>query len=688
MLREFLISLLLITVTFATFSQILNHEFVNYDDDEYVTNNGHVQSGFTRDNLVWAFTTTHASNWHPLTWLSHMVDCSLYGLNPRGHHLTNLLLHIANTLLLFWALRWMTGVVWQSFFVAALFALHPLHIESVAWVAERKDVLSTCFWMITMVTYYRYTDSPNVGRYLMVVGVFALGLMAKPMLVTLPFVLLLLDFWPLKRFRISRLPIIAPEADGGHSKHLPGRGPSPLPFLYEKIPFFVLSVASSVVTLVAQHKSGAISSLAHVPITLRISNGLVSYVAYIGKMVWPYKLAVMYPLPPAIPGWQVVGSTLLLACISVMALRKANQYPYLIVGWLWYLGTLVPVIGLVTVGLQSMADRYTYVPLIGLFIMIAWGIPDLLQGSRHRRFAISITAGMVLLGLATCTWWQLGHWKNSVTLFQRSLDLTSGSYVIHNNLGLALAKRGRLDEAMGHYAEALKNNPDLMAVAEVHNNMGIALAKQGRLNEGVVHFSEALKLTPGYAKAHNNMGIALAKQGRLNEAVFHFSEALKSDPEYAGAHNNLGLVLMSQGNFNESVSHFSEALRLEPYYAEAHSNLGVALEREGKMDEAISHYTEALRIDPDYGKALRNLGFALAKQGRLGETITLFSEALKKNPNSAELHNSLGIALAQEGRLKEAISHFSEALRLKPDYMEAEMNLGRVKNMKANRMTD
>jgi tetratricopeptide (TPR) repeat protein len=585
---DLLVCLLLVATTLSVYWQVRKHEFVNLDDDLYVTENRYVQAGLTQEGVVWAFTdTSQADLWLPLTWLSLMLDSELYGLKAGGYKFTNVLFHLANTLLLFLVLKRMTGRLWPSAFVAGLFALHPLHVESVAWVTERKDVLSTLFWMLTMWAYLGYVERPGIKRYLVVISMFILGLMAKPMLVTLPFVLLLLDYWPLNRLHQAGNDL------GGERCHRPPanlvKSNSLFSLVLEKSPLIFLAAVTSVATLLAQHRGGALESVDFLPIKARIANSLVAYVSYIGKMIWPRPLAVFYPHPGSgLPLWQAVGAGLLLACISVVLVRASRRYPYLMVGWFWYLGTLVPVIGLVQAGVQAMADRFTYVPLIGLFIITAWGIPDLLARWRHRRIVLSLAAIAILSMAMIFSWLQIQLWQNSLSLFEHTLSVTQNNWLVHNNLGLALMESGRLNEAVSHISEALRIKPDY---AEAHNNLGVALGEGGNLNEAISHYSEALRIKPDYAEAHNNLGIALARQGRLQEAVNHFSEAVRVNPDFAKAHNNLGIALARQGRLQEAVNHFSEAVRLNPGYAEARNNLRQAARQLGKSPEVSNSLT-------------------------------------------------------------------------------------------------
>ncbi|MES0397510.1 MAG: tetratricopeptide repeat protein [Syntrophobacteria bacterium] len=574
MRSEACIWLILITAVLLVYWQVGDHEFINYDDNAYITDNAQVQKGLTSEGIIWAFTTSHTGNWHPLTWISHMLDCELYGLNPKGHHLTNVLFHTANAILLFVVLRWMTGAIWRSGLVAALFALHPLHVESVAWAAERKDVLSTFFWMLTMVAYVHYVNRPGGKRYLLVLITFSLGLMAKPMLVTLPFVLLLLDYWPLNRFK--------PRAVTGSVEDQPlgfrssGDDKSPiLKAVMEKTPLFLMSLFSCVVTVMAQQEAGAISTLEIVPFKLRIANGLVSVVAYMGKMIWPQDLAVFYPHPVSdLQIWKPVVAGLFLLILSTVALWVAQRCRYVLVGWLWYLGTLVPVIGLVQVGEQAMADRYTYVPLIGLFIVVVWGFADLVKGWRSRRWVVSVSAAVMVLALMAGSWLQVTHWKNSVRLFKHALDATSNNYVAHYTLGNALALQGNLTGSVSHYNKALQIHPNF---AEAHNNLGNALALQGNLTGAISHYNKALQINPDHAEAHRNLAVGLDRQGRHQEAIQHYAEVLRISPHDAQSHNNLGVALAEQGRLKEAVAHFTEALRIDPHFKEAQRNLDLSL---------------------------------------------------------------------------------------------------------------
>jgi Flp pilus assembly protein TadD len=599
----------LVLATLTVYWQAGSYEFVNFDDDTYVTENHQVHKGLNRESFIWAFTATDEANWHPLTWLSHMLDIELYGLNPAGHHLTNVFLHSASTVLLFLVLLGMTGSRWCSAFVAALFALHPLHVESVAWVAERKDVLSTLFWMLTLWAYLAYTQRPGARRYLLILLVFALGLMAKPMLVTLPCVLLLLDYWPLERIQLG-------QAGSSRTALEPSAVIPKTPrrqafrLLLEKTPLFVLAAASCVVTFVVQKSGGAVGALEVYPIKIRVANALVSYVKYMVKMIWPQNLAVFYPHPgQSLPMWQAAAAGLLLLLISIALIRAGRRQPYLAVGWLWYLGTLVPVIGLVQVGAQAMADRYTYVPLIGLFIMAAWGVPELLAQYRYRRIVLASLATILLATFTMVTNLQVRHWRNSLTLFQQAVEVTADNYVAHDSLGNALAQQGMLDQAIVHYRESLRIKPNLV---NTHNNLGVALLQKGEINRAMAQYYQALRLKPDSAETHNNLGVALFTAGQLDQAIGHYLTAIKLEPAFGKAYNNLGNALARKGKLDEAISQYSKALELKANYPEAHNNLGVALAQQEKFREAIAHFKRALQLRPDYAQARSNLDNAVA----------------------------------------------------------------------------
>jgi protein O-mannosyl-transferase len=669
--------LLMAAATLAVYLPVARHGYVNYDDSDYVTANQHVLSGLGWENLVWAFKTGHASNWHPLTWMSHMLDIQVFGDKPGAEHLVSLAIHIVNTLLLFLLLRRMTGALWRSAMVAALFALHPLHVESVAWISERKDVLSGFFFLLTLGAYVRYaecrmqkpeggrthhgsritfhvsrfTPIPAWGWYLMSLLWFALGLMSKPMLVTLPFVLLLVDYWPLQRYGSS-----AVGARGSFAWRL----------LVEKAPFFLLAVLSSVVTFIAQQKGGAVST--SLSLGARVANAVVSYMRYIGKMFWPQDLSILYPHPGHWPAWEVAGAAVLLLGICAGAILLAQRRPYLAMGWLWFCGTLVPVIGLVQVGIQSMADRYTYLPLIGLFIMVVWGIAELMPDRPWRAKVLMVGGVSLLAACALLTERQIQYWRDSAALFGHAVRVTRDNYLAYNNLGFYLSGQGKTAEAMENYRKSLMINPNY---EDALNNLGYALAGQNKYLEAIPLYEAALRVRPNHPEVHNNLGNALSETGRIDEAIRHYLIALKEKPEHADAHNNLGIALAMKGKLDEAIPHFQAAIRIKPNYASAHSNLGNAFAVQRRLDEAIREYREALRLKPEDAQAHNNLGNALAEQGKVAEAIEQYREALRLNANNPEANFNLGLALLHEGKREEARARFTEALRLRPDYAEA-----------------
>ena len=563
---------LLSLLTLAVFRGVLGHDFLNYDDVQYVTGNERVSSGLSLANALWAFRSVYAANWHPITWLSHMLDVQLFGMNPYGHHLTNLLLHTANGCLLFLFLSKMTGAAWRSVLVAALFAVHPLHVESVAWVAERKDVLSTFFALATLLAYGYYLQKRGTWRYLALCGFFLLGLMSKPMLVTLPFVLLLLDYWPLQRCAFA-----PKEAD--RQANPAGGNLALSALLIEKLPLFALSAISCVVTIFAQIKGAAVHSLEVTPLSLRLANALLAYLRYLGKTIWPADLAVLYPLPGAISLLQSAASALALLLISYAVYRQARRYPYLPVGWLWFIGTLVPVIGIVQVGLQSMADRYSYFPLIGIFIALVWGGADLAAQRPAWRLPLILGSVAMLTACSALSRSYLRCWKNSNTLFSHAIAVTPDSYYAHYLLGKAFYEEHDFPDALSEYALVRRLNPRF---AESYLNMGIIYAKQGNQAEAIGNFATALSLKPGSAEVHYNFAVALQSQGNLAGAIDHYREVLANDAENIGAHYNLGVALMGLKRWDEAMGEFSEILRLKPELEDARQNLQICLQQKAK----------------------------------------------------------------------------------------------------------
>jgi Tfp pilus assembly protein PilF len=545
------------------FWQVRDHAFINLDDDLYVTENNYVKSGLNLESVMWSLTSLHSSNWHPLTWLSHMLDVHLFGLKPGRHHMTSVFFHVVNSLLLFFVLKRMSTDRWQSAFVAALFALHPLHVESVAWVSERKDVLSTFFGLMAIWSYARYAEGTERNWYLAALLFFILGLMSKPMLVTLPFVLLLLDIWPLGRLQIDK----TAGRIGLQS------WPTIRPLVAEKIPFFALTAAAIGVAYLAQKTGGSIAALEMYPLSLRFANAVVAYGNYIIKMMWPFNLTVFYPYLWKLPLWQVFTTGLALMAITVLVIKTLPTRPFMFVGWFWYLGTLVPVIGLVQVGVQAMADRYTYVPMIGLFLMVAWGIPQLARKWHGKMKLRTIMSVAVLAALTTVSWFQVRYWKDSNTLYQRALDVTSNNYVIHLNLGFALADQGRFEDATLQYKAALQIKPDF---ERAHVGIGLALKSQGKLTESIDYYQKLLKAKPGYAGVQYNLGVALLHKGAIDDAIPHLQKAVQIKNDYAEAYNSLGAAMLLKGNIQAALRLFRQALTIRPEYAIAQKNLNKA----------------------------------------------------------------------------------------------------------------
>ena len=535
------ICLFLMVATFCTYSQIQDHEFIDFDTDFILTQNLNVQAGLTIESFKWAFTTSHPPYWHPITWLSHMLDYQLYGLHPKGHKLTNLFLHISSALILFIVLLRMTGTLWQSGFVATMFALHPLNVESVVWIAERKNVLSTFFWLMTMWTYFHYAEKPTFKRYGLVFLFFTLGMMSKPMLVTLPFALLLLDYWPLRRLKLGQ------ERDSNEILEKTTTKRSEIfRLVLEKVPLFLLTVGLSIVTVYYQNIAGALKSLDLFPLQARLTNAIVSYLEYLGKMIWPSGLAVFYPHPESsLATWKWGLCFLVLITITTISIRFIKKAPYFIVGWFWYLGTLIPVIGVVQVGAQSMADRYTYIPLIGIFIIVAWGVPELISKWRYKEKVLSISVGIIIIILLITTWGQVSHWKNSITIFKHAFRVANekpyNTYLINYYLGNAFWDKGKTGQAISQFKMAIKRKPEF---AVAHNNLGIVLDAEGKNEEAISHYKMAIKFNPDDFWAHNKLGHALVQKGEMKEAVYHYRETVRLRPDLDAAHDNLEFALL------------------------------------------------------------------------------------------------------------------------------------------------
>ena len=666
--KDLLICLLLLGAVWAVFGQVRHFPLVDFDDLIYVTDNRHVAAGLTLESVSWAFTRSYEGYWAPLTWLSYMADVQFAGLDGGALHLTNVLLHAASTCLLFVLLQRATRARWSSAFVAALFAIHPLHVESVAWVAERKDVLSGFFWFLTCWAYFRYVERPGPVAYALVVGSFACGLMSKPMIVTLPVVLLALDVWPLGRLSIRA----AAEGAGSRRPSSPPLQRSLAWLLGEKAPLVAMSLVVAAVTFVTQRNAGGVASLDVIPPLTRIGNALLSYVIYLAKMVWPSRLAALYPHPLAVPAWQAVAAGLALAAVTVLVVRAARRRPYLLTGWLWYLVSLLPVLGLIQAGVQARADRYTYVPMVGVGIMVAWGLADLVRGSAALGRALAAAACVILSVHGVVARQQVQYWQDSETLFRRALSVTTDNYVVHTALGKAVRQNGRVDEAIAQFQEAIRLRPDF---AEAHDALGEALNAAQRPGEALPHLAEAVRLSPATSGYLVNLASALASLGRTDEAAASYREAIRRAPGSAQARSGLGGALVAQGRFEEARGELNEAIRLDPGYAAAHHNLGALLSRMGRGDEAVGQFLEVVKLTPESVQAHLDLGTLLANQGRIDEAIAELAVAARLKPDEVMVRNNLGGALLSAGRIDEAIAQFTEAVRLRPDLPQLRNNL-------------
>jgi len=623
---------------FVIYSHTTDHSFISFDDRLNITGNPHVRSGLSIQNVKWAFTFTQKGDrhyWHPLTSISHMLDCHFFGLNPLGHHLSNISLHIINTLLLYILFFKMTTTRWKSALIAALFALHPLNVESVIWVAERKNVLSTLFWFLTMLAYTGFAKERTILRYLLVFICMLFGLLCKPILVTLPFVLLLLDFWPLKRINFHFL-------KSGTINPYPSINQFVILFI-EKLPLFALSTFWVYLSSLSMGRLGVIIPSEAVPMNLRLANALVSYVKYLWKMIWPFNLSIFYPFPSKmLPLWQLSGAIFFIILITLTSIWVIRKKPWLTVGWLWYLGTLFPVIGLVQNGLwPEMADRWTYVPLIGIFIMIIWEIPDLHRGwSTRKTLHIAITTCFLFLFICLSTI-QVTYWRNNRTLYEHAINVTTDNAVAYNNLGSALTKNGKIDA-------------------------------------GIESFRKAIEIFPKFKQANYNLGRVLAAGQKKAEAKYFLKKALKIDPMFVEAYNNLGAIFMMEGNLEQAAESFSKALKLNPNLVYAHYNLGILMTKQGKTDEAFKHLSEAVKLKPDFSIAINKLNLIKKSRKNLEAKINRIKLQLILNPKDPFLHYKLGVIYKKHYRLDEALDQFQMAFSLKPDFIQALNNIALI----------
>ncbi len=636
--RRMVLCLLLAALTLAVLGRVVGHDFVSLDDRQYILENPRVREGWSARSAAWALTTFHQANWHPLTWLSHQLDAQLFGLGAGGHHATSLVLHVAAAAALLLALEAMTGALWPSCLAAALFAVHPLHVESVAWVSERKDVLSGLLWMLTLAAYLRYARRPGAGRYAAVVGLFALGLAAKPMVVTLPLVLLLLDWWPL-----GRLP--------------GGRGGSPVPspaapavraVVLEKVPLLALSAAASAVTLLAQREGGAIFPLLTLPVVIRAGNAALSYARYLGKTLWPSSLSVFYPHPGySLKWWLAAGAAALLLAATAGVVRLRRGSPWLLVGWLWFLGTLIPVIGLVQAGNQAMADRYTYLPLVGIFVGGAWSLAAAARRRPGLRIAATGGAAAAVLACGALAFAQAGHWRDTVALFTHAVRVTpETNWLAEANLGYEYLRREDPARALGHFAAAVRRQP---GIPDFHSAMGMALVRLGRESEAGRAYREALRIDPEFADADFGLAYVLSLEGRNAEAAASYRRVLQRQPENYEASVNLANLLALLGDAAGATALYERAIALRPGDPRPHFNLGAHLVKLGREREAEERFRAALALEPGLSAAENALGNLRYRQGRLAEAAAHYERALRGSPGDPGIRSNLERARARLG---------------------------------------
>ena len=664
------ICVFLAAIVWMSFSGALGSDFVNFDDNTYVYANPHVARGLTVTSIGWAFTHVHAANWHPLTTISHMLDCEIYGLQPWGHHLANILLQAVAAILLFLALRKLTLSLWPSAFVAAIFAVHPLRVESVAWISERKDVLSGVFFMLTLLAYARYARSArfSLGRYLTVIVLFALGLLCKPTLVSLPFVLLLLDYWPLQRMQSANAK--DPKAKTKSQRSDPTSSIFQR-LIIEKIPFFVLSAVSCVVTFIAQ--KNALNATQKVVFSERVANAVISYAAYLGQTIWPVHLAVLYPYREydfAI--WRVVFALVLVSLISIVVWIYRKPFPFLLIGWFWFLGMLVPMSGIIQVGWQSRADRYTYLPQIGLLLAITWAVTELFKKMPQHRWLLAVAVAFITLSLVLRTRAQTSTWKNSVTLWQNAVENTPNNYVAYNNLGESLVAEEEFNRAVTAFEKAIQINGSMR---QAEYNLGNVFVRQHHLPEAIDHYQRALQIKPDYAEAECNLCNALLQSGEPSLAVYHCEKAVELKPDSFDMQINLANTFLAAGETSQAREHYRKAAVIKSDSAEMQCLLGDGLASTGDVNGAISCYQTAVRLEPQNAKIHNDVGVALAKLDKSREAVAELQQALQINPDYAEAEYNMGSLFARLGRKQEAATHLTAALRLKPDYVEAKEQL-------------
>jgi Tfp pilus assembly protein PilF len=645
---ELLVLVGLVLMCAAVYAQAVGFQFINFDDNFYVYENASVLSGLNAGSIKWAFTAFHSANWHPLTWLSHMLDVSLFGKNAGAHHATNVVLHIVNSFLAFIVFRKLTGCFWKSAIVAALFAVHPAHVESVAWISERKDVLSTMFWLLTMFAYFRYvdlkrTDAENEGKsesdgqrttnngqifYFLTIALFALGLMSKPMLVTLPFVLILCDFWALERLKTLK---------------------DLTPLVIEKLPLFILSAVSAYITIVAQRSYGAVQTIEMLSIETRLTNAVVAYAKYIVMLFYPLDLGAAYPYQNQFPLWQTLGSAVLLIGITAFCVWQRRGRKYLLMGWLWFLGTLIPVIGVVQVGAQSMADRYTYVPYFGLFIMLVWGVWEIFERLKLDKKIVAAVVAIVLLALSVLCFKQVSYWRNSETLYSHTLAAGQGNFIIKLNYCNHLMRENRMEEAERYCLDSIAENPNFV---DSYNTLGVIGVKTGKLENAVANFQKSLAINPNDAVVYTNLAAPLAMLGKPEEA---------------------------EQNINKAAELYKKSGAPPAILNNVYSSLAAAFAGQKKYDKASEILARVLQISPEKTDIRTNYALSLYFQNKLDEARQQIEQAIKQNPNQAESYNLLGLILIKQNRRDEAAKQFERALQLKPDLQEAKENLKQIK---------
>ena len=670
--RTVVVCLLLGLGTIALYASALAFNFVSFEDQLYVLNNPHVNQGITAGGLGWAFQAGYAGNWHPLTWLSHMLDCQFFGLRPGGHHATSVLLHAVNAVLLFLVLRRMTKAFWRSAAVAALFAWHPLHVEAVAWVADRKDVLSAFFFILVLWAWVRYVEArkgastPGEGAgkrcstcfYMAALAFFALGLMSKPMVVTLPCVLLLLDWWPLGRLSVG------PAAAGAEAP--PPVARQVLRLVMEKIPFFVLSIGSSIVTVMAGRQEAAMSMVSRLPLKVRLVTAALACFRYLAKTFWPTDLGATYPYFVVHSRWETVIVALVLGGITILAICWRKTRPYWLFGWLWFLGMLVPVIGLVQVGGQGWADRYVYLPSIGFFVIVVWSAAE--WAARHP--AVKLLVPVLGAALVAATSAELRHWKDTRALFGRAMEVTADNYLAMTLVGSVDVEEGKPDDAIALCRQAVSCKP---IFPEAHFFLGRALEAKGRTEEARAEYETALRLRPDFGAAHVMAGLLLAQEKEFERAIVHYQAALKSNPGSAAAQSDWGMALVNQGRWKESIAHYEEALRLEPDLEGAHNNLGIAYLQTGRVADGVRELRAALKFNSSDSETRFNLGQALNEQQQWAEAAELLQPLA--GSQKADVQFQYGLALEHLGRTRDAVSRYEEALLRKPDFADALQHL-------------